>query len=130
MEAAYSSTGTYFSANSSFWLMETSFLSSGNSIVLFRVFFCWLKLLLKLEGSKFLKKNHITASEHQFLKFFQRFFKVEAAFPCSGNIFFNKSFIRVVGMNFLHFDQSNFFVTGNHYWNLEKTVFKERTYSC
>ena len=42
-----------------------------------------------LGGSPFLKTNHIPASGHQFFQFFQRFFKVEAAFLFSGNIFFN-----------------------------------------
>ena len=38
VETVHSSTGTYFSANPSFWLVETSLLSTGNSIVLFQVF--------------------------------------------------------------------------------------------
>ena len=38
LETVHFSTGTYFSANPSFRLVETSFLSTGNSIVLFQVF--------------------------------------------------------------------------------------------
>ena len=38
VEAVFPSTGTYFSANFSFRPVEISFLSAGNSIVLFRVF--------------------------------------------------------------------------------------------
>ena len=45
--------------------------------------------LLKLGESPFLKTNHIPTSGHQFFQLFQRFFKVEAAFPYSGNAFFN-----------------------------------------
>ena len=59
------------------------------SIVLFRVFFCKWKLSLKLGGSPFLKTNYIPASGHQFFQLFRRFFKLEAAFPDSGNVFFN-----------------------------------------
>ena len=51
VEAVFPSTGTYFSANFSFRQVEISFLSAENSIVLFRVFFCWRKLLLKLGRS-------------------------------------------------------------------------------
>ena len=58
-------------------------------IVLFRVFFCKWKLSLKLGGSPFLKTNYIPASGHQFFQLFRRFFKLEAAFPDSGNVFFN-----------------------------------------
>ena len=53
--------------------IETSFLSTGNSIFLFRVFLCQWKLLLKLGGSQFLKKKYIPAREHQFFRYFQRF---------------------------------------------------------
>ena len=49
-------------------------------------FFCKWKPLLKLGGSPFLKMNYIPASGNQF---FQRIFKVEVAFPYSGNAFFN-----------------------------------------
>ena len=45
--------------------------------------------LLKLGESPFLKTNHIPTSGHEFFQLFQRFFKVEAAFPYSGKAFFN-----------------------------------------
>ena len=38
VEAAFSSTGTYFSANPSFRLVKASFLSTENSIFLFQFF--------------------------------------------------------------------------------------------
>ena len=40
------------------------------------------------------KDEPILASGYQFFQFFKKYFKVEAAFPYSGNVFFNKSFIR------------------------------------
>ena len=60
-----------------FWLIVHScnFLSAGNSIVLFRAFFCQWKLLLEIGASQFLKKSHISASGHQVFNFFQRFLK-------------------------------------------------------
>ena len=112
-----------FSIGPLFRLIETSFLSAENNIVSFRVFFLLVqKLLLKLVESQFLNTNHISASGHQFVHFFERFFKVEAAFLFRGNVFFNKSSIRLDEMQFLSsencfFDQSYFSASGNHYWN-------------
>ena len=40
VEAVFSSTGPYFSVSPSFWLVNTSLLSTGNSIFLFQVCFC------------------------------------------------------------------------------------------
>ena len=97
VEAVSSSTATYLSVNHSFWLVETSFLSTGDSIVLFQVFLCQWKLLLKLGRSQFLKTNHIPASGHQCFEFFRDFLKLEQLFrkvetyistifhPASGN---------------------------------------------
>ena len=80
--------------------------------------------------------NHIPASEHQLFQFFQRFFKVKADFPYRGKAFFNKSFVRLVKTDFLSsgniiFDLFLFYfpIGGNHYWNQEKKVFKEKAYS-
>ena len=79
------------------------------SIVLFQVSFCKQKLWLKLGGSPFLKTNDIPARGHQFFQFFQRFFKVDAAFPYSGNDF-TISFTRLVQMDFLPSGNSFFWV--------------------
>ena len=73
VKAVYSSTRTYFSANPSFRLMEAIFLSTGNSIVLFRSFFCQWKLLLKFGGSQFLKANY-PANGHKFFSIFPDIF--------------------------------------------------------
>ena len=59
------------------------------------------KLVLKLGASQFLKMKHIPASGHQFFLFFERFFKVEAAFLYCANLFFNILFIWLVEADFL-----------------------------
>ena len=56
--------------------------------------------------------------------------KVEAAFPYSGNVFFKKSIIHLVEMDFLFsensvFDQSYFSASGNHYLNRGKQFSKQ-----
>ena len=51
--------------------METRFLSNGNNIVLFCLFFCQWKVLLKLGGSEFFKMKYIPASEHRFVRDFK-----------------------------------------------------------
>ena len=40
-------------------------------------------------GANFLKANQIPATRHLFFQFFQRYFKVEAAFSYSGNVIIN-----------------------------------------
>ena len=100
----HSLTGTYFSANPLFWLAKTSFLATGNSVDLFRVFSASKNYYSNLgEIKKRRKTKYISASEHQFFSIFSeilRFFKVEATFLYSGNAFFNRSFIRLVEKNF------------------------------
>ena len=59
------------------------------SIVLFWVFYCKWKLLLKLGESQFFKDKPYSCQWTPIFSIFQRFFKVEAAFPYSGNVFFN-----------------------------------------
>ena len=68
----HSTTGTYFSASPSSLLVETSFLSTGNSIILFQVFL-FVKTVIENWGSQSLKMKYIPASEHQFFRYFQRF---------------------------------------------------------
>ena len=73
----------------------------------------------------FLKTSHIPASRHQFFQFFQKFFKVEATFPCSENVFlmgFQPSG-KSIG-------QCYFTASRNHYWYKEKTVLRERAHYC
>ena len=59
------------------------------SIVLFRVFSCKWKLLLKLGGNQFFKNEPYSCQWKPIFSIFQRFFKLEATFPYSGNVFFN-----------------------------------------
>ena len=59
------------------------------SIVLFRDFFCKWKLLLKLRRSQFFKDEPYSCQQTPIFSIIQRFFKVEAALPYSGNLFFN-----------------------------------------
>ena len=83
----HSSTGTYFSANSLFKLVETSFLSTGN-VFLFRDFFCKWKPLLKLESETiFLLVNKYFQRFEDFVKWKQLFRVVATHFstnPLSG----------------------------------------------
>ena len=62
--------GHIYSANHLFWLVLTRFFFPRNIIESLRVFLCWLKLLLKLDGGQFLKANHIPASGHHFFLIF------------------------------------------------------------
>ena len=82
MEAVFHLTRTYWKRGNE---VSIYFLS----IVLFRVFFCKWKLLLKLGGSQFFKDEPYSCQWTPIFSIFQRFFKVEAAFPYSGNLFFN-----------------------------------------
>ena len=122
--------GSSFSFNQN--ILET-FLSV-LSVVLFRVFCCKWKLLLKSGGSPFLKTNHVPASGHQFFKFFRRFFKVEAAFSYSGNIFLN---IRhpASANGFSPYQKQYFLVSAisllvETIIGIKKTILRERAHSC
>ena len=65
METAFSSNRAYFSVNPSFRLVEISFLSIGNSIVLLRVFFLPLVNITEIWEGQILMAIHISASGHQ-----------------------------------------------------------------
>ena len=71
MEAVTSSTGTYLFSQSFILASANEIFFPRNIIELLRVFLCWLKLLLKLDGGQFLKTNHIPASGHHFFEFFR-----------------------------------------------------------
>ena len=98
-------------------------------------FFCQWKLLLKLGVSQFLKTKYIPASEHKFFRYFQRLYDLKQLFrivethfstnPLSGQ--WKRIFCLV---ETVFFDQSQFSASGSHYWNQEKTVFKQRVYYC
>ena len=114
VDAVFSLTRTNFSANPSLRLEETSFLSTGNSIVLFQVFF---RVLFKncywnLGEVNFKRRSIFLLLNTSFFIFSEilRFFNVEATFSYSGNVFFNKSFIRLVEMDFLSSGNSVFLI--------------------
>ena len=75
--------------NPSFWLMETYFLSSGNSMLLFRAFSLWLETMIEIMGINF--NRNIFSS---YWKPFSIFLSEEAVFSYSGSIFFNKCLIQ------------------------------------
>ena len=65
-----------------FCLLETVFLYS-------KFFLLCNIVLLKFEGSQIWRTSHIPASGHQFFRFFQILFNVEAMLSYSGIVFFN-----------------------------------------
>ena len=97
-----SSKENVFLTNSSFRLAETNFLSSRNSIVLFRV----LLKILKFGGSNLFKRNLISARENLFFSQqklifynFQILLLVKAILS-SGKVFLNEFFIPYGGEGF------------------------------
>ena len=79
--------------------VETKFLSV-LSIVLFQLFFCKWKPLLKLGRSPFWKTNHIPASGNQIFIFFRYFLKWKQLFR-TVETYFSISFNLLVQMDFL-----------------------------
>ena len=73
VETVHSSTWTYFSANPSFRLVETSFLSTGNSIVLFRVFSATRNYYWNLGEVKFQRQNIFLLVNTSFINIFRDF---------------------------------------------------------
>ena len=125
MEAVFHLTRTYWKRGNEIFIC---FLS----IVLFRIFFCKWKLLLKLRGSQSFKDEPYSCQWTLIFSIFQRFFKVEAAFPYGGNVFFNILY-PASETDFLpsgNSGQCYFTVSRNHYWNMEKTVLREKAHSC
>ena len=95
---------TYFLTSSPFHLVKTDFLSSGNSILLFRT----LLKFLGFEGSRFFfKESLFLLVETDFLTSGSFFFfhfsgspDSESYFLSSGNVFLNKFFIPYGGEAF------------------------------
>ena len=58
-------------------------------LILSCFFFCKWRLLLKLDGSQIFKDESYSCQWTPIFSIFQIFFKMEAAFPCSGNVVFN-----------------------------------------
>ena len=89
---------TYFYTNPLFRLVETYFLSSGNSILLFRAFFSDVRNHYWNYWEPNLKEKHFRARGNHFLWLF--FLSEKTVFPYRGNVFFNKCFIPGSGNGF------------------------------
>ena len=70
--------GTNFSTNASFRLVKTYFVSSGNSMLLFRAFFLLLETIIEIRGNQFQQKNIFLLVETIFNFFCQKkqFFRI------------------------------------------------------
>ena len=89
-----------------------------------------METIIEIKGSTSLKTNHVPASGYQFFQFFRSFFKVEAAFPYSGNVFFQYPSPGSCKWTFcqvekVFFGQCYFIASRNHCWNKEETVLRE-----
>ena len=95
--------------NSSFRLVETDFLSSGNSILLFRA----LLKFWKFGGGNYFKKNYsrklFYIVEINFFHFLD-IFASESYFSSRGNVFLNEFFILYGGDGFLSGGNCFFFI--------------------
>ena len=88
VEAVFVSTGAYFSVNPLFRLEKMTFLSTGNSIFLFEVFFQLMEIVTEFRGSQILRQTIYPLVDTIFFRFFQIVFKVEFVIPYSENLFF------------------------------------------
>ena len=70
----------FFTLNPSFRLVETSFLSAGNSIFFILRFFQLGETIIKIWGSKVLKTNHIPAGGNHFFNLLRDFSKWKQLF--------------------------------------------------
>ena len=109
MEAIFPSTGSYFSANPSFRLVETCFLFTGNIIFFVSSFFLLMETINEIRENLFLRTSHTPASGHLFFQFFQRFSK-EKQFFCIVETYFLISLNRLVQKDFLLSGKSIFLV--------------------
>ena len=78
--------------------------------------------------------NHIPISGHQFAQFFRFFLKWKQLFRIV-ETYFSILFTWLVQTDFLPsgnsiFGECYFTASGNHYWNKEKTVLRERDHCC
>ena len=89
VEAVFSLTGPYFSVSPSFWLVNTSLLSTGNSIFFISSLFLLMENITKIWRKPNLQTNDIPASGHHFFYlFFQMFLKVEAVLSYSKSVLY------------------------------------------
>ena len=120
----------FFTLDPSFRLVETCFLSAGNSIFFILRFFLLGETITKISGSQFLQRTIFLLLDTICSKIFQS----GSSFSVKRKRDFQKLFHPASRNEFSvswrqFFYQSYFSASRNHYWNYWKTVFKERTYS-
>ena len=82
----------HFSVNPSFRVVETYFLSSGNSTLLFRALFVLFETVIEIKRTNFERKSF--SCQWKPSSIFQ---PEEAIFSSSGKVFFNECFIPISG---------------------------------
>ena len=103
MEAAFSRSGNAFFNKYFICLVETDFLSGGNSVFWSELFFCWWKPLSEIKGKQFSKKELIIANRQLILWLVENIFSLlfrhscHWFFPSSGSNVLRKSFISASG---------------------------------
>ena len=98
---SFSSTGTYFSTNPSFQPAKMSFLSTGNIIFLFQVFFLLMENITEIWGkSNFKDVPYSCCWTPTFFDFFRYFLKYKPYF-CIAEAYFSISFILLIQTDFL-----------------------------
>ena len=119
--------GSSYFFNWNIFFSQSFILASGNEFFcLLETLLCCSEFILLLETIIEIREKTVFKDEPYSCKWtpifwnFQRSFKVGAAFWCSRNIFFNKSFIRVAETDFLSSGNSTFWselfsAFGNHY---------------
>ena len=116
VEAVYSSTEAYFFSQSFISASEIKFFCYWKQHCFIVRFFLLAEIMIEMRGQSIFKEEPLATN------FFQKCFKVETAFPYSGNIFFN-IFHPASGNKFCaywkqyFFGQSYFAASRNHYWN-------------
>ena len=118
---------TYFYTNLSFRLVETYFLSSGNSMLLFRASFLMLKSIIEIRGNQFLKKSIFFLVETIFFDFLARrsgYFRiVEKYFSTNASFRVVKRDFLASANHFLYFfqrllpEKAFFLSNGNEFLN-------------
>ena len=96
---------TYFLTNTSYRIVESYFLSSGNCMLLFRGFFSFWELLLKLGGTNLKKKKF----SYYWKPFCLIFLPEEAVFPIVEMYFSTNASFRVMETDFLA-SRNHFFI--------------------
>ena len=94
---------------------QSSIRDSGNDFFVYQKHYCVIasfsllvETIIEVRWKSVFKDEPYSCQRTPIFKIFQRFFKVGATFSYSGNIFFNKSFIRLVETDLLSSGNSAF----------------------